>query len=120
MVFVLMFEGDDGKTKIYQYNMMQNQKSCVTFFEEDKYKQVVLETNFLLKAKLKMANKYHFSTFIVIHDIRIRTQFLTIRCSTSTSFMRETSHSRYILLGSLVSKVREYGLLKNMRRFLCP
>ena len=43
MDFVQVFAGDDNFFRIDHYTMMQNRKPCVVLFENNNFKQVVLE-----------------------------------------------------------------------------
>lgn len=116
-----MFAGDDEKSKVFQYTMKQIESHVEVLFEEDIYEQGVLEAYYQLRTKIKMANnRYFFLAFVVKHHIKIRIQFLFIGFSTLARSIRDIGHSRCSLLGSLVNMVKNQGLLKNMRRFICP
>lgn len=75
MVFLQMFIGDDGKSRVFCYTMKKNGKPCAMHFKDDKYyEQVVLEAHYHSRANVKMAmNKCLF------YSIRYKTiWFLTI------------------------------------------
>lgn len=62
MLFLQVFAGDDGKSRIFRCTMTHNRKHCAAIYWEDEYEKLVLEAYSQARAKTKMANnRYPFT-----------------------------------------------------------
>ena len=111
----------DKKSRFYRCTMKQNRKTCAVLFEEHEYEQVILEAYWQAEGKVKLSNnRYPFIAFTAKRPLKIRTPYLTIRCSISAGCIWEANHLKCTQLGNQVSMVKKQRLLPSMIRFLLP